>query len=263
MLETIGYDPERVGWAAPGDARPGRVARVDRGIALVLSEDGLLRASVGSHLINAMANDPTAGPCPGDFVLIRDWPDDRVTLEKVLPRRTAIVLAPSGERCAGKALCANVDFAAVVVSSHPRPTVSTIEPMLGVARESGGHPLVVLTKSDTVTDAHLIAQEVGLVAGVGVICTSTRTSAGLPRLLELIGGSQTIALLGPSGQGRSSLINSLAGASVLTTRVPTGSTTRVARRELVLLAGGGAAIDVPEPRTASWSTARRGMICDG
>ena len=225
----------------------------------MLSEDGPLRSSVGSHLINAMANDPTAGPCTGDFVLIRDWPDDRVTLEKVLPRRTALILAPSGERSAGQALCANLDLAAVVVSSHPRPRISTVERMLTVARASGGHPLVVLTKSDTVTDVDLIAQHVTLAAGVEVICTSTLTRTGLPRLLELIAGSQTIALLGASGHGKTSLTNALAGASVLASRAIGTST----RRELVVLPGGGVVIDIPEPSSASWSTARHGMICDG
>lgn len=80
MLQTIGYHP--------ADTRIGRVARVDACIAVVLTEDGPVRSGFGASLLCAIARNVTAAPCPGDFVVLRDWPDHRTTLEAVLPRST-------------------------------------------------------------------------------------------------------------------------------------------------------------------------------
>ena len=249
VLETIGYTPEMDQWAVHSDSRLGRVIRVDRGVAGVLTEAGVIRSSFGSQLLNDMAKDPAAGPCTGDFVVIRDWPDARNSLEQVLPRRTAVIRATAGEQSVGQVLCANLDLAAVVVSLHPAPAMSKVERLLVLAWESGAQPVVLLTKADKVGDAALVAEDVEAAApGVEVVSTSTRTGEGLARLGDLIDGRHTIGLLGPSGHGKSSLTNALVGADVLTTRTiredGRGRHTSV-RRELVLLPGGGAVIDTP------------------
>ena len=249
VLETIGYSPEMDRWAVHADARVGRVVRVDRGVAGVLTEAGALRSSFGSNLLNDMAKDPAAGPCAGDFVVIRDWPDHRNTLEQVIPRRTAVIRATAGTQSLGQVLGANMDLAAVVVSLHPAPAMSKVERLLVLAWESGAQPVVVLTKADTVPDAALVAEDVAAAApGVEVICTSTVTGEGIARLRDLVDGRHTIALLGSSGSGKSSLTNALVGADVLTTRGiredGRGRHTTV-RRELVVLPGGGAVIDTP------------------
>ncbi len=249
MLETIGYDPEMAGWAAAADASVGRVVRVDRGVAGVLTEEGPVRASWGANLLAEIAADPEAAPCTGDWCVVRAWPDHRTTLESVLPRRTAVVRATAGEQSHGQVLCANVDYAAVVVSLHPAPELARLERLLTLAWESGAQPLVLLTKADMVTDADQIAEDVTAAApGVEVVCTSTVTGVGLPRLRELVDGRHTIALLGSSGHGKSSLTNALVGTDVLATKDirddGRGRHTSV-RRELVVLPGGGAVIDTP------------------
>ena len=249
MLETIGFDPGMAGWAAAADTTVGRVVRVDRGIAGVLTEEGPLRVGYGARLLCEIAADSSAAPCTGDWCVVRDWPDHRVTLERVLPRRTAVVRATAGEQSYGQVLCANIDVAAVVVALHPAPTLSRVERLLALAWESGAQPLVVLTKADLVGDAEQVAEDVRAAApGVEVICTSTVTGAGLPRIRELLGGSRTLALLGSSGHGKSSLTNALVGTDVLTTKAirddGRGRHTSV-RRELVVLPGGGAVIDTP------------------
>lgn len=249
MLETIGYDPEMAGWAAAGDTSLGRVVRVDRGVAGVLTEDGLARVSFGARLLAAMAVDPATAPCAGDWCVVRGWPDHRSTLEVVLPRSTAVILGVAGEQPGGQVVCANIDYAVVVVSVHPAPVPGTVGRLLTLARESGAQPLVVLTKSDLVTDADQIAEEmVQSAPGVDVICTSTVTGAGVAAIREWVGGRRTLALLGMPGHGKSSLANALAGAQVLTGRErrEDGSGRRTsARCELVILPDGGAVIDTP------------------
>ena len=249
MLETIGFDPEMAGWAAAADASVGRVARVDRGVAGVLTEQGPVRVSYGAGLLHEIAADATAAPCTGDWCVVRDWPDHRLTLEKLLPRSTAVVRATAGEQSYGQVLCANIDFAGVVVALHPTPVLTRLERLLALAWESGAQPLVILAKADVVGDADHVAEDVRAAApGVEVICTSTVTGQGLDRIRELIDGTRTIALLGSSGHGKSSLTNALVRTDVLATKAirddGRGRHTSV-RRELVVLPGGGAVIDTP------------------
>lgn len=249
MLETIGYEAAMARFAAAADATVGRVVRVDRGVANVLVETGPVRAGFGSEVLRRMAADPTAGPCTGDWCVVRDWPDHRLTVERLLPRRSAVVRATAGEQSHGHVLCTNVDLAAIVLSLHPMPAISKAERLLALAWQSGAQPLVVLTKTDLVNDGALVAEDVAAAApGVEVLCTSTVTGQGLSRLRELIGGTRTMAMLGTSGHGKSSLTNALVGTDVLSTRAIRGDGRgrhMSVRRELVVLPGGGAVIDTP------------------
>lgn len=249
MLESIGYTPQMARWAAAADAEVGRVVRVDRGLAEVLTEGGLLRAGYSGDLLGEVAHDPTLAPTTGDWVVVRDWPDHRHTVEQVLPRSSAVVRATAGKQSHGQVLCANADHVAVVVAMHPDPAVRRVERLLSLAWESGATPVVVLTKTDLVPDAEYVAEDVAAAApGVEVVCTSTVTGAGIGRLRATAAGGRTTALVGASGHGKSSLVNALAGAEVLGTRGiradGRGRHTSV-RRELVLLPGGGAVIDTP------------------
>ncbi len=249
VLERIGYEPDMAGWATAADAHLGRVVRVDRGLVSVLTEDGPLRTSIGGALLGRMAQDPTEGPCTGDWCVVRGWPDNRFTVERLLPRRTAVVRATAGEQSHGQVLCANVDVAAAVVALHPMPVLAKVERLVTLAWESGARPLVVLTKADLVTDADLLAEDVADAApGVEVVVVSAVTGEGVDALRDRLEGRLTLALLGASGHGKSSLTNALVGAEVLSTREirddGRGRHTSV-RRELVPLPGGGAVVDTP------------------
>jgi len=263
VLETIGYEPRMARWAAAADAEVGRVVRVHRGLAEVLTEGGLVRAGYAGDLLCEVAQDPVAAPCTGDWVVVRGWPDHRQTLERVLPRSSAVVRATAGRQSHGQVLCANADYVAVVVGLHPDPVIARVERLLSLAWQSGATPLVVLTKADLVADAEFVRDDVRAAApDVEVVCTSTVTGAGTARLRELVGGSRTLALLGASGHGKSSLVNVLVGAEVLGTRGirqdGRGRHTTV-RRELVLLPGGGAVIDTPGLRGVGMTGASDGL----
>jgi ribosome biogenesis GTPase len=267
VLETIGLDAELAGavagWAAAPDAVLGRVVRVDRGLVSVLTEDGLRRASIGGSVLGLMAHDPSAGPCTGDWCLLRGWPDDRTTLERLLPRRTAVVRATAGRQSLAQVLCANHDITALVVALHPLPVLSKVERLVALAWESGARPLVVLTKCDLVNDAAQVADDVAAATpGVDVQVVSTRTGAGVDAVRQRLGGRLTLALIGASGHGKSSLVNALVGAETLPTRAiredGRGRHTSV-RRELVPLPGGGAVIDTPGLRGVGLVDAEHGL----
>jgi ribosome biogenesis GTPase len=136
-----------------------------------------------------------------------------------------------------------------VVALHPVPVLAKVERLVTLAWESGARPLVVLTKADAVTDADLVAEDVAdTTPGVDVVVVSAVTGAGVDALRDRVEGRLTLALLGASGHGKSSLTNALVGAEVLATREirddGRGRHTSV-RRELVPLPGGGAVVDTP------------------
>ncbi len=250
-LQALGWDDS---WHAAASRYAdvgiaGRVIRVDRGLCSVLTAEGPIRASFGPAVLEAVASDPLAAPCTGDWVVARRWPDGPDTAEVVLPRRTALIRAHASGRSHGQVLAANMDLVALVVALHPDPNLGRLERMLALAWESGAQPVVVLTKDDVVGDAELVAEDVARAApGVEIRCTSTVTGHGIDGLRTLV-RNLTVALLGASGHGKSSLANALIGTEMLLDVKPIrddgkGRHTSI-RRELLLLPTGGVVIDTP------------------
>lgn len=252
-------------FATPGAAEltVGRVARVDKGLGTVLTEDGPVRASWSGAVLAAIAADAQATPCTGDWVAVRRWPDDRATVEAVAPRRTSIVRAEAGGSSRGQVLAANVDVAAIVVGLEPEPNIGRIERFLALVWESVARPVVILTKADLVGDADSIAEDVATAApGADVLVCSVTTGQGLDEVRALLDGDRTMAMLGVSGAGKSSLVNALAGVPVLAVQAiredGKGRHTSV-RRELVALPGGGVVIDTPGLRSVGLQESGDGM----
>ncbi|MDQ1666247.1 MAG: ribosome biosis GTPase / thiamine phosphate phosphatase [Actinomycetota bacterium] len=256
-LPSLGWDDQLVSAFAAydhDDQVPARVSRVDRGACDALAVDGPLRATFSGALLQAGATDPVAAPCVGDWVVIRQWCDGRVTAEAVLPRRTAFVRASVTPGTShGQVLAANVDYAVVTEGLHPEPDLGRIERFLALAWESGSTPLVVLTKADLVPDAAHLRDDVAAAApGVTVLAVSATTGEGLADLQPYVTAGRTLALLGPSGAGKSTLTNALAGDTVMVTRALRGDGKgrhTTVHRELVLLPGGGLILDTPGLRS--------------
>ena len=254
------YDLSRLGWDEffasrfrpldRSDSRPGRVLRADRGVCTVLGTDGVLRASLAGGVLLAAARDPARLPCAGDWVVVRRWPDRRLTVEAVLPRRTTLIRRTADKDSSGQVLAANMDTVAVVEPMHPAPDDARVERLLALAWESGAQPVLVLSKSDTAADPEAIARQMaGLAPNVPVLALSTTRGAGLAALRDLVTPGRTLALLGRSGAGKSTLVNALAGSSVMPVqqirRADGKGRHTTAYRNLVPVPGGGAVLDTP------------------
>jgi ribosome biogenesis GTPase len=265
-LASLGWDASFAA-AYPrrgADHRPGRVVRVDRGVCTVLCADETVRASLAGAILSAALRDPANLPCAGDWVVVRSWPDRRVTVEAVLPRRTAVVRRTADKDASGQVLAANLDVAAVVEPMHPAPDVSRIERLLALAWESGAQPLVVLTKCDLAADPAAVAAQIAEVApDVEVLPVSAQRGDGLDALRPLVAAGRTLALLGPSGSGKSTLVNALAGATVMTTqairRVDGKGRHTTTYRALIPIPGGGAVLDSPGIRAVGLLDAADGL----
>lgn len=252
-LSRLGWDDSRTAEFAAlnrSDSAPARVLRADRGVCTVLDAEGVTRATVGGSVLVSAAGDPARLPCAGDWAVLRRWPDRRVTIECLLPRRTTLIRRTSDKDASGQVLAANMDTVAVVEPIHPEPDDARIERLLALAWESGAQPVLVLSKSDTAArPGELTRQLQELAPGVRVIALSVQGGDGVAELRELAGPGRTLALLGRSGAGKSTLVNALAGTVVMPVqeirRADGKGRHTTSYRNMVLIPGGGAVIDTP------------------
>jgi ribosome biogenesis GTPase / thiamine phosphate phosphatase len=194
--------------------------------------------------------------CVGDWCTVvgTPGPDENVTyaLHQILPRRTALVRQSSGSRVKSQALAANIDAVMVVVPLDRPVLPRQIERFLALAWDSGAQPVLVLTKADVV-DADIARHavtEVSTVSGdVPVLIASVVQGAGMDEVAALVTRGTTVALLGTSGSGKSSLVNALMGAEVVQTgdvrQTDNKGRHTTTWRELVVVPTGGALIDTP------------------
>jgi ribosome biogenesis GTPase / thiamine phosphate phosphatase len=248
-LRLLGWDEQREAEAAarslPG-ARPGRIARVDRGVCTVFAADGTHRASVPPRF---------PAPAVGDWALLRPAAagGDDATLQALLDRRTSFSRHAAGEETVEQVVAANVDVVLLMNALDQRFSLRRIERYLTLGWQSGAQPVVVFTKTDLCDDVERIVMETETIAfGAGIIALSSVTGDGLEQLEPYLTGHRTIALLGLSGAGKSTLINRLAGEKLLRTqevRDDGRGRHTTTHRELIPLAGGGVLVDTPGMRS--------------
>ncbi|MBX9427642.1 ribosome small subunit-dependent GTPase A [Streptomyces lateritius] len=185
-------------------------------------------------------------PVAGDWVEL--GADGRV--HAVAPRRA--VLTRSGAGHGRQILAANIDTVLVVVPLAGGLNAAMVERLCVMAWDSGAQPVLVLTKSDTTDDAGAEDTETAelLSPGVPVIPVSVLTGHGLDTLRRHLGPGTTAVMLGPSGAGKTSLLNALEGTTEAVAAVGRsgGRHTTTARR-LHLLASGGVLLDIPGIRS--------------
>jgi ribosome biogenesis GTPase len=238
-------------WKSLGlDVLPGRVTRLDRGWSTVLQNLDL---------------DPLRIRNIGADVAVGDWVVPSVELDRVeavLPRRSAFVRRASfeGSRAESQTIAANIDVVMLVHALTSPPNQRRLERELVLAWDSGARPVVVLTKRDLVDDPAASVESLHAAApDVTIMTASGITGEGVDTLAGFAAGNATIALLGASGVGKSTLINALVGSRAQATAAVRegdgrGRHTTVAT-ELVRLPGGGWLVDTPGVRAVSlWSS---------
>ncbi|MDQ4036854.1 MAG: ribosome small subunit-dependent GTPase A [Actinomycetota bacterium] len=252
-LPELGWNPQRPGAQVPADVVMGRVSRVDRGAATVLTQAGPSRARIPHRLLGK--EDTDLIPTVGDWVVLTGE-----EIDHVLPRTSAVTRKVAGERTRAQVVAANVDVVFVVDDASAPPKSRRIERYLALAWESGATPVVLLNKADATEDPDSAVDHANAVAlGVAVHAVSARTGAGLQLLAEHLAPRRTVVLIGPSGVGKSSLVYAFRGEhAVFTQDVRADGKGRhtTTYRELHLLPTGALLIDTPGLREVGlWASA--------
>ncbi|MGH3065967.1 MAG: ribosome small subunit-dependent GTPase A [Gaiellaceae bacterium] len=264
-LEMLGWDDAWRAAFAPfqeRDLAPGRVAIQHRGEYDVLKADGEARARITNRLRRGAS--PAELPAVGDWVAL----DVAGAIVGVLPRRTTLSRRAAHDEGSDDAreqvLAANLDLVFIVASLGEEPDVRLLERYVALALESRTRPVILLTKADLEADPGAVAAEVaGMDGEIPVHPVSARTGFGLDAVRGRLQPGLTGALLGPSGVGKSTLVNALVGQDELlatgAVRADGQGRHTTTRRQLVALPGGGLIIDNPGMREVHLWLAEDGL----
>ncbi|HWA27738.1 MAG TPA: ribosome small subunit-dependent GTPase A [Lacunisphaera sp.] len=194
-------------------------------------------------------------PTIGDWVAITPQPGDetRATIHAVLPRKTRFSRKAAGEQEVEQVVAANVDTVFLVSALDGNYNLHRAERYLAAAWASGAQPVVLLNKADVNDDTADITRELGIAGrGVPVFVISAQTRRGLKALAPYLQPGRTIALLGSSGVGKSTLINRLVGEYLQDTQEVREADNKgrhtTTQRELIVAPSGVIIIDTPGMR---------------
>jgi len=244
----------RLGWFVHHDELPpensdsatSRVVVEHRGAYELWGPHGRFEAAVEGSFRDRAA-DGRDFPTVGDWVRHSLDPrhDRRVVITTVEDRSSAVVRRAAGHAPVPQVVAANVDVVCIVTTAGEDLSLRRIERYLVAAMGSRARPLIAVNK----TDLGGPLPELGSVAGdVEVVGTSTVSGEGLDRLRRELAGDATIAFIGSSGVGKSSLVNALVGTEHLdigAVRADGRGRHTTVRRQLLLVPTGGVVIDTP------------------
>ena len=258
-MQDLGWDERReheLGGSDAAGLNPARVARIDRGICTALGPGALRTTTAGQPVAT------------GDWVLVGPGPaqGDLPAVVAIMERRSAFVRHRAGEESGGQVVAANANVVFLVASLDTPLSRPRLERYLALGWQSGARPVMVLTKADERSGPDVAAAQATvrhLAPDVEVRPVSSRTGAGVEELArDFLGPGRTAALIGPSGVGKSTLINHLVGSHAMAT----GETRRdgkgrhtTSHRELIVLPGRGILIDTPGMRAVGLWEADEGL----
>ena len=240
----------------------GRVIAQQRGLYRIATAEGERTAGVSGRLRHE-ALSPSDYPAVGDFVLADTQTGGDAVIRSVLPRKSSFVRRAAGDSRQEQVVAANVDTVFLCMSLNRDFSLRRLERDLAVAWESGASPVVVLTKADLCADARRLALEAeGVAVGVPVLVTTSLAEDGLDALAPYLRPGRTVAFIGSSGVGKSTMINRLLGQ----TRQATGGLRGDDRgrhtttsREIFPLESGALLLDTPGMREMGMWDAQAGI----
>jgi ribosome biogenesis GTPase len=257
-LESLGWSDFFEDQREPQEAdfAPMRIASIHRSRLTALSEAGSVELTLG---VRANAGDFTVG----DWILVAPQTQ---TLHRRLGRRTVMERRTEGSQTR-QAAAANIDTLFIVTSCNADFNPARLERYLALANQGGTTPVLLLTKADTTDDLDKYQSQASqLQRGLEVVTVNPRLSDAADRLAPWCGTGRTVALVGSSGVGKSTLVNTLAGPGQALAQQTGGIREHDAKgrhtttyRSLHRMAGGGWVIDTPGMRTLHLGGAAEGI----
>jgi ribosome biogenesis GTPase len=232
------------------DSFPARLVTAQREIYQLISEQGVFRAEMTGKL-RFDSSAVTGLPAVGDWVAARMAPGSKLaTIEGVLPRINKFSRKVIGNITVEQVLVANIDIIFLINGLDGDYNPRRIERYLSLIKESNAKPVIILNKTDACPDvAEKIKEVESLAPGLPIHAMSALNGQGIESLNQYISIGTTIAFLGSSGSGKSTIINRLLGAEKQKTGSVHASNSRgkhiTTHRELIVLPRGGIVIDNP------------------
>jgi len=259
--------------AIPDSLIVGRITEVHRDQYMVMTEYGEARAVCkGTFFRDAEVRRDF--PCVGDFVLLRHNASGVSQVASVLPRRSKFSRANFKGKGAGyvknileQVICTNFDYVFLTTSLNQDFNVERVLRYLTQARQSGGQPVIILTKSDLNEDfKEFVKQMEQHAPDVPVHAVSSHTGYGMDVLEQYLQPTKTVVFLGMSGVGKSSLLNALMGHDVMEISDIRENDSRgrhtTTHRELFMLPNGAMVIDTPGMRELGLLEADDGIAAE-
>lgn len=219
----------------------------------IATEDSEFIAEISGKIRHNSA-DLSDYPAVGDFVMA-DRDNDlsgNAIIHHILPRKSTFIRRAAGTGSDVQVIAANIHTVFICMSLNNDFNLRRLERYLAIAWDSGATPVIVLTKSDLCDELPVKLIEIENTAiGADIVVTSTMTDDGYTSVLKYITPGQTVAFIGSSGVGKSSLINRLIGEDRIKTseiRQDDRGRHTTTRRELIIIPSGGAVIDTPGMR---------------
>lgn len=248
---TTTFENERNEWESKGFSIA-RIAAEHKGRYSILLNEQFLSAEITGKMMFA-AETRKDYPAVGDWVAVQLYDADSPSIiHHVLPRRTVLSRKSSGREIEEQIIATNMDIVFVVQGLDNNFNLRRLERFLVIAAQSGAVPVILLSKTDLLSEEQLKAMlhEVQTISDtVATISYSAKTLYHVDEIKKLITPDSTVCFIGSSGAGKSTLINRLIGREKLHTQEVRESDSRgkhtTTHRELIPLMNGGCVIDTP------------------
>ena len=229
--------------------QPARVVRQNKHQYIVHNGEHTFSATILGRLLYE-SEETSALPVVGDWVCIEPFDGDQAVIHEVLPRFGAFFRKEAGHVTRKQVIAANIDVAFLVSGLDKDFNIRRIERYLVQVSSSGATPIILLNKADLREDLGEIIESVQAVAGeVDIFPVSAKEEKGIDRVRAYLQEGTTVAFLGSSGVGKSSIANVLLERDVQQTGAVREDDSRgrhtTSYRELMVLPSGGVIIDTP------------------
>jgi len=242
-----------------------RISAVDRGSYLIRNEMEEISAELAGKFYFQIDSSVDL-PCVGDWVVVQYFNDNRAAIiHGVFPRRTFLRRKAAGKKVDFQMIAANIDIAFIVQSCHFDFNVRRMDRYLVMAADGNVEPIVILTKTDLITQDELEQKIWAIRSSViktRVLALSNITGIGFDEFQQILSPGRTYCLLGSSGVGKTTIINRLIGQEAFVTKAVSGTgegTHTTARRQLIVLNQGSMLIDTPGMRELGLLSVSDGM----
>lgn len=230
-----------------------RVSVQHRDIYKVITENEEILAEISGKM-HYSSKSNAYYPAVGDWVLVDRATDQNgnAIIHHILTRKSCFERKTVGEKIDSQIIATNIDTVLICMSLNNDFNIRRLERYISVAWDSMANPVIVLTKSDLCDDIENKLLQVRSVAiGIDILVTSSMLGEGYSNIKEYIKKGKTVAFIGSSGVGKSTLINRLLGNEVLKTngiRDDDKGKHTTTHRQLFLVPDGGVVIDTPGMR---------------